>query len=87
MRLQSFRTALLASLVIAGFVSASFAMADQKIKTKSNIKNDRMAEASSSASCDDQKEGSADGTVACKTVESKSSASSAPSKAVDAPKP
>ncbi len=83
MRLQSFIFAVLAFIV----VSASFAMADQKIKTKSNIKNDRLAEASSSASCEDQNEASADGKVACKTVESQSSASSAPSKAVEAPKP
>lgn len=90
MRLSSLRIALFAFV----FTGASFALADQKIKTKSNIKNDRLAETSSSSvACADQKEGSADGKVDCKTVDApasestKSAASSAASKAVDAAKP
>lgn len=83
MRLQSFIFAVLAFIV----VSASFAMADQKIKTKSNIKNDRLTEASSSASCQDQKEGFADAKDECKALESKNSSSSAPGKDVGATKP
>jgi|GEM_PF-1243458 len=60
----------LCALVLIG---SQAAVADQKIKTKSNIKNDRVP-ASSSAACTDEKEGSADGKVACKTVDVKSSA-------------
>jgi hypothetical protein len=87
MRLSILR---IASILVV-CASASFALADQKIKTKSNIKNDRLAEASSSAACTDQKEGSADGKVECKTVdsnaaESKNAASSAPAKTADTPK-
>ena len=72
------------TLFTLAFAISSAALADQKIKTKSNIKNDRMA-ASSSASCTNEKEGSADGKVDCKTVDTKisdakSSESSAASK-------
>ncbi len=37
------------SLLALAVVSAGLALADQKIKTKSNIKNDRMAEPAASA--------------------------------------
>lgn len=60
------------------FASASFAWADQKIKTKSNIKNDRLAETSSSIASEDQKADAAK--AESKTVASQSSSSSAPSK-------
>ncbi len=70
-----------ATLFTLAFAVSSIALADQKIKTKSNIKNDRMA-GSSSASCTDEKEGSADGKTPCKTVDPKSSASSASSAVV-----
>ncbi len=70
-----------ATLFTLVFAVSSIAIADQKIKTKSNIKNDRMA-GSSSASCTDEKEGSADGKTPCKTLDTKSSASSASSVAV-----
>lgn len=69
------------------FAISSFALADQKIKTKSNIKNDRMAESSSSAACPDEKEGSADGKTPCKTLDTKSSASSVASKDTESSKP
>lgn len=74
MHLSSFRVALLVVI----FVASHWAFADQKIKTKSNIKNDRLAESSSAAACVDAKEGSADGKTPCKT-ETSSSASSAAS--------
>jgi hypothetical protein len=83
MQFNSLRIALLL-LAIAG---TSLAMADQKIKTKSNIKNDRLAESSSVAACADEKEGSADGKTACKTLDTKSSASSAASKEAEKTKP
>ena len=52
---MSIRPIRLAFLVIA-VASAGLALADQKIKTKSNIKNDRMAEtAASGASAPDAK--------------------------------
>jgi hypothetical protein len=69
------------------FAMSSFAFADQKIKTKSNIKNDRMADSSSSAACVDEKEGSADGKAPCKTLDTKSSASSVVSKDTEQSKP
>lgn len=62
------------TLLTLAFAISSVAVADQKIKTKSNIKNDRVA-ASSSAACADEKEGSADGKVACEAVDIKNSAS------------
>ncbi|RYZ97567.1 MAG: hypothetical protein EOO68_15115 [Moraxellaceae bacterium] len=77
---------LIAILVIA-FGCSNFALADQKIKTKSNIKNDRMTETSSAAACTDTKEGSADGKSPCKTGDISSSASSASSKESDKAKP
>ena len=78
MRSISLRLTLL-TLVLA---ISSVSLADQKIKTKSNIKNDRVA-ASSSAACADEKEGSADGKTPCKTLDTKSSASSVASKDVE----
>jgi hypothetical protein len=66
------------------------AVADQKIKTKSNIKNDRLAASSSMSACVDAKEGSADGKTPCKTLDSSSSVaavSSAASKDVEKVKP
>jgi len=78
MRSISLRLTLL-TLVLA---ISSVSLADQKIKTKSNIKNDRVA-ASSSAACTDEKEGSADGKTPCKTLDTKSSASSVASKDVE----
>lgn len=82
MRFINFRVTLF-TLV---FAVSSFALADQKIKTKSNIKNDRMAESSSSAACADEKEGSADGKTPCKTLDTKSSASSVASKDTESSK-
>ena len=79
MQLYLLRIALLVML----FVSSSMALADQKIKTKSNIKNDRLAESSSVAVYADAKEGSADGKTACKTNDASSTASSSPSKPVE----
>lgn len=69
------------------FAGANLAVADQKIKTKSNIKNDRLAESSSTAACADAKEGSANGKTACKTVDPSTSASSASSKEAEKTKP
>ena len=83
MQLNSLRVAILIVL----FAGPGFATADQKIKTKSNIKNDRLAESSSTAACADAKEGSADGKTACKTVDTSSSASSASSKTAEKTKP
>lgn len=74
------------ALLVVVFVVSHWALADQKIKTKSNIKNDRVA-GSSSAACIDQKEGSADSKTACKTEDSQSSADSAPAKAAEPVKP
>ncbi|GGY62072.1 hypothetical protein GCM10011613_01910 [Cellvibrio zantedeschiae] len=74
MHLSPFRVALLVVI----FVASHLVFADQKIKTKSNIKNDRLAESSSAAACVDAKEGSADGKTACKTESSQSSAASKP---------
>lgn len=82
MRLPTFRIALSTlrvAILAVIFASASFAWADQKIKTKSNIKNDRLAETSSSTASEDQKAG-ADTKAESKTVASQSSSSSAPSK-------
>lgn len=83
MHLSPFRVALL----VVFFVVSHLVLADQKIKTKSNIKNDRLAESSSTAACADQKEGSADGKTACKTEASQSAVSSAPAKAAETTKP
>lgn len=80
MHLSPFRVALLVAL----FVVSHLVLADQKIKTKSNIKNDRLAESSSNAACVDQKEGSADGKTACKT---EAAASSVPADESSAAKP
>jgi hypothetical protein len=71
------------ALLVVAFAGANLAMADQKIKTKSNIKNDRLAESSSTSACADTKEGSADGKTPCKTTDSSSSASSVASKSVE----
>ncbi len=64
------------ALVALVVVSSCGTLADQKIKTKSNIKNDRLA-GSSAAACVEQKEGSADGKTPCKTNDSESSTSAA----------
>lgn len=77
------RVALL-TLVLA---ASSFAVADQKIKTKSNIKNDRLAESSSASACVDVKEGSADGKTPCKAVDASGAASSVAHKDADKIKP
>lgn len=50
MRIKS----LSAALVVIVSVSAAHAFADQKIKTKSNIKNDRVAQPVASAECADR---------------------------------
>lgn len=87
MRLNTIRSSLPAlrvALLAVIFASASFALADQKIKTKSNIKNDRLAETPSSAASADQSV-AADTKAESKTVASQSSSSSAPIKAVDKP--
>ena len=74
-------------VVVAVLLASSLAIADQKIKTKSNIKNDRMAEISSSPACPGQKEGAVDTKADCKTAETKGSASSAPSQELEKAKP
>jgi len=79
MHLSPWRVALLVVL----FVVSHWVFGDQKIKTKSNIKNDRLVESSSAAACVDVKEGSADGKTPCKTPDISSSASSTSSKAAE----
>lgn len=83
MQLNSLRVVFL----VVAVASANLCMADQKIKTKSNIKNDRLAESSSVSACADIKEGSADGKTPCKTEYTSSSASSASSKDAEKTKP
>lgn len=43
-----------AAIILLAFVSAGNSYADQKIKTKSNIKNDRVAQPVASAECADR---------------------------------
>ena len=42
---------LCAALVVLAFVSTGYVFADQKIKTKSNIKNDRVAQSVENSEC------------------------------------
>lgn len=45
---------LCAAIVMLAFMSAGNSYADQKIKTKSNIKNDRLAQPVASSECSDK---------------------------------
>lgn len=49
MRIKSF----CAAIMVFAFVGAGNSYADQKIKTKSNIKNDRVAQPVASSECSD----------------------------------
>ncbi len=64
-------------VLVVIFVVSHLAFGDQKIKTKSNIKNDRVAESSSAGACSDIKNLSADDKAKCDSTEKSGAASSA----------
>lgn len=64
-------------LLVVIFVVSHLALGDQKIKTKSNIKNDRVAE-SSSAACDHAKDITDENKTRCDSAEQASASSAAP---------
>lgn len=56
-------------LLVVIFVVSHLALGDQKIKTKSNIKNDRLAESSSVAACDQTKDLRVENKAQCSSLE------------------
>jgi hypothetical protein len=65
-------------LLVVIFVVSHLALGDQKIKTKSNIKNDRVAESSSAPACDHANDAVAESKTQCDAAEKASSSSVTP---------
>ena len=61
-------------LLVVIFIVSHLAFGDQKIKTKSNIKNDRVAESSSAGACSDAKKTSTDEKSSCDSAGQSSAA-------------
>ena len=61
-------------LLVVIFIVSHLAFGDQKIKTKSNIKNDRVVESSSAGACLDAKKTSTDEKSSCDSVGQSSAA-------------